>query len=116
MEAMVTPRWVGWCDDPEDQMLSTPKNLNAPCAPAVRASTFGLRDRVFRVGWVQLSLLLTLATPAFLLGAVSGGIYGATVCTLVWLALRLADEDAAWTEHAPEERPTRHRSRTSADA
>ncbi|MCA9712912.1 MAG: hypothetical protein KDK70_44215 [Myxococcales bacterium] len=58
----------------------------------------GLRAWAYRPGWAQVSLLVLLATPAFVLGTVSGGIYGATLCSMVWLALRLADEDAAWAE------------------
>lgn len=63
--------------------------------------TFDLRAWLFDFGWVQVALLVLLATPAFLLGAVAGGIYGATICAFAWLGLRITDEDAAWAERGP---------------
>ncbi len=62
------------------------------------AMDFGLRAWAFRLGWCQISVLLMVASPVFLLGAMSGGIYLASISTLLWLALRLADEDAAWVD------------------
>ena len=77
-------------------MTPTPTAIDAEPAPTARASDFGLRAWALRPGWIQVSVLLLLAAPVVLLGAVSGGIYGATLCGIVWLALRMADEDAAW--------------------
>ncbi|MCH9685685.1 MAG: hypothetical protein K0V04_29910 [Deltaproteobacteria bacterium] len=79
--------------------MSTPQphpTAHAPIATSSSVVDFGLRAWAFRVGWCQLSILLLVASPVFLLGALSGGVYLASILTMVWFALRLADEDAAW--------------------